>query len=142
MKTIIAGGRDYRLTEADVAVLNRLKYHLIDSVLTGGARGVDTDGDRWAFFNGLPRRVVDAQWKLLGPSAGPIRNAVMAEAAQACVLFPGGPGTEDMRQKAIDARLLIVRVDTKAGHKGAQCGRAADFDIYHRVLGILGLEPL
>ena len=105
MKLIIAGGRDYRLTPADKARLNRIPG--VTEVVSGCARGVDTDGEAWAAARGLPVRRFPADWDGLGRKAGVLRNTQMAEYADAVALFRGGKGTDNMRQQAIDRGLLV-----------------------------------
>lgn len=105
MKTVIAGGRDYRLTEADYLWLDTLK---ITEVITGGARGADTGAFDWAWSRRIPVQSFPADWKAYGRAAGPIRNTEMAQRAEQCVLFPGGRGTESMRREAEKRGLKIV----------------------------------
>ena len=105
MKTVIAGGRDYRLTEDDFRWLDTLG---ITSVITGGARGVDTGAFDWAWSRRIPVQSFPADWKSYGPAAGPIRNAEMAQRAEQCVLFPGGRGTASMRREAEKRGLKII----------------------------------
>lgn len=51
MKTIIAGGRDYRLTEAD---RQWLVTQGITEVVCGGCSGADTGGFDWAYSRRNP----------------------------------------------------------------------------------------
>lgn len=104
MKTIIAGGRNTLLTKKDCERLDELP---ITIVISGGARGVDADGETYAKNKNLPVRVFPADWRRLGNSAGPIRNRQMAQYADAVVLFPGGRGTDSMLREAIKAKLKI-----------------------------------
>jgi hypothetical protein len=106
MRVIIAGGRNYRLTQVDYAVLDELKDELpITEVVTGGSAGADMDAEMWARERKLPVRVFHARWKELGRAAGPHRNSLMVEyvATQlpaALLAFPGGDGTADVIGKA------------------------------------------
>ena len=50
VKTVIAGGRDYRLTSQDVEELYALP---ISEVVSGGASGVDWEGEREAEKAGI-----------------------------------------------------------------------------------------
>jgi len=97
LSTIIAGGRGYFLTPADVAWLDTLP---IREVVSGGARGVDQDGERWAASRNIPVKLFPAEWNRYGLRAGPLRNRQMAEYAEAAALFPGGRGTANMWQEA------------------------------------------
>jgi hypothetical protein len=105
MRLIIAGGRDYHLTEADREFLDGLDD--VTEVVTGGATGADKDGELWAIDRDLPTMRYKPDWKTHGKAAGPIRNRAMAEYADAVVLFPGGRGTDSMFAEAEKAGLTI-----------------------------------
>ncbi len=107
MTTIIAGGRDYRLTEEDFLWLDTIKPG-ISEVVCGGARGADTGGFNWGWSRGIPVKSFPADWKMYGKAAGFIRNCQMAKYAERVVLFPGGRGTAHMRQVAQQAGLIII----------------------------------
>ena len=104
MKTIIAGGRNYVITPSDIAFLDKLR---ITEVVSGGCRGVDKFGEKYAEARVLPAKVFRADWKKHGKAAGPIRNRQMAEYAEAVVLFTGGRGTSSMFSEAQKAGILI-----------------------------------
>lgn len=106
MTTIIAGGRDYRLTEDDFRWLDTLG---ISEVVTGGCRGTDTDAFDWAWDRRIPVQIIKADWENFGISAGPRRNRQMALIAQQCVLFPGGRGTASMEAEARKLGLRIIK---------------------------------
>lgn len=108
MKTIIAGGRGYLFTQKDIEWLDQIHAkHKITEVVSGGAFGADSCGEAWATVNAIPVKVFQADWETHGKAAGPIRNQQMAEYADACILFPGGKGTESMRQLALKHELAI-----------------------------------
>ena len=109
---IVAGGRDYALTDDDRQYLSSLG---ITELWTGGCRGVDEDAESWAKWNEIPVKTYPANWVKHGRSAGPRRNKRMAQELQgntlgrvAVVLFPGGRGTESMRREAKKAGLVIM----------------------------------
>jgi predicted Rossmann-fold nucleotide-binding protein len=108
MKVIIAGGRDYILGADDLARLDRELGLEVSLVISGGARGVDTDGENWAKSRGIPVERHEARWKELGKKAGPIRNEEMARRADMVVLFPGGKGTGSMARLAAKYELKIL----------------------------------
>lgn len=74
--------------------------------------GVDLYAHQWALDN-APRTVPDphpADFKGLGPSAGPLRNAEMvALGADSCLAFPGpgSKGTKDCMNKAKAAGIPV-----------------------------------
>lgn len=104
MITIIAGGRNYYLTESDIGKLDALP---ITEVVEGGAPGVDRCAFRYAYKKGLRCTTFNAMWQEEGRAAGPIRNRKMANYAEAVVLFPGGRGTQSMYNEAVKAGLKI-----------------------------------
>jgi hypothetical protein len=104
MKTIIAGGRDYEFTKFDIDLLDRLT---ITEVVSGCARGADTEGETYAEISNIPVKQFPADWGKYGRGAGPVRNKQMADYAQAAVLFPGGTGTNNMYRQAKDKGLVV-----------------------------------
>ena len=101
MITIICGGRDYKFTKEDVQLLDELKTSLpITEVVCGMAQGADMEGRHWARLNNIPVKEFPANWGLHGKAAGPIRNAEMAQYADALIAFPGGKGTQNMIETA------------------------------------------
>ena len=115
MHIIIAGFRDFN----DYAVVEKevMNYigKFIDKVeieiISGGASGVDALGERFAKEHNLRLKVVPADWKTYGRSAGPRRNEQMARMAGTLIAFWDGKsrGTKNM----IDtAKRLGLRVKT------------------------------
>lgn len=110
MKIIIAGGRD--LDPEDVFhSLNWLSYRFeATEIVSGGAKGAEEGGERWAKFYNIPIKRFNANWNQHGRRAGPIRNREMAKYADVAVLFPGGKGTESMKREAERFGLEIVEL--------------------------------
>lgn len=107
-KVIIAGGRHYEFTGADLEFLDQLHTESpITEVVCGCATGADTCGRLWASLNTVPVATFRPDWRKHGKAAGPMRNAEMAEYADEVVLFPGGRGTESMRSQAKKHGLVI-----------------------------------
>lgn len=108
MKLIIAGGRTYRGNCEAILALNEIGLiYNVEEVVSGGADGADRLGEKWARSLDIPVKRFPANWTLYGRSAGPRRNAEMADYADAVVLFPGGIGTANMRQQAEQGCLQI-----------------------------------
>lgn len=108
IKLIIAGGRDYHLSDTDREYLNKIhEQHTVVEVVSGGCLGVDRDGEEWAAAKGIPVKCFNPQWEKHGKSAGPIRNRQMAQYADAVMLFPGGRGTANMRKEAEKAGIIV-----------------------------------
>lgn len=92
--------------------LDRLRTELpITAIIEGGALGVDRLAWAWARANVFPVARVDAQWKELGVSAGPIRNKwMLAYKPDLVIAFPGGRGTANMVDLAEKNGVRVVRV--------------------------------
>ncbi len=111
MKTIIAGGRDFKPTEAHFRYLDDCRDALpITEVVSGGAKGADEFGEAWAASRGVPVERFPADWAAYGKAAGPMRNAEMAAYADALIAFPGGRGTASMINLARIGGLHVVEV--------------------------------
>lgn len=97
MKLIIAGSRDfndYFLMCKSIASLG-LK---IDEVISGGARGADSLGEKWALEHLVPVKYFPANWDGEGAAAGIKRNHRMGDYADYLIAFwdSKSPGTLDM----------------------------------------------
>ena len=112
-RVIIAGTRtfdDYSLFReyADAMLLQ-----VDDSIeiVSGGARGADTLGERYAREKGYSLHVFPADWTQYGRKAGPMRNRQMAEYADALLVYWDGKsrGTKNMIEEA-KARGLKIGV--------------------------------
>lgn len=107
LKIIIAGGRDFKFTDEIIVRLNQEIYPIATEIISGGAKGADAEGEKWARDHDVPVTVIKANWKAYGRGAGPKRNEEMAKVADAVVLFPGGKGTDSMCKIAIKHNLNI-----------------------------------
>lgn len=88
MIVIIAGSRHI----TDMAILVeaiKASGFEITCVVSGCGRGVDELGERWAAYNSISIKRFSADWEEYGKAAGPIRNAEMAEVADALIAIPG-----------------------------------------------------
>lgn len=114
-RVIIAGSRtftDYEKLEATMDEL--LRNQLPDViVISGGAKGADELGERYAKAHDLNLIVYPARWREFGKAAGHIRNREMAGISRALVSFWDGqsPGTESMIEIAREKHLLVRVID-------------------------------
>ena len=109
-KVIIAGTRDF----SDYALLRSFADQTLFGakdieIVSGGARGADALGERYAREHGYALKVFPAEWKKWGRAAGPIRNGQMAGYADALIAFWDGQssGTRDMIRKAEEKGLRV-----------------------------------
>ena len=102
-RVIIAGSRTFDNYDL---LKHTLDNYLIDKpdaiVISGGARGADALGERYAKERGLKIERYPADWKKYGRAAGPIRNEQMAARGDALVAFWNGEsrGTRHMIETA------------------------------------------
>lgn len=92
----------------------------IDVVVSGGARGVDMLGEKWAKENNIPVvrfEVTSEIWSDKGRKAGPKRNEEMAKYADSLVAVWDGEsaGTESMIKIAKREGLRLFVKDTSKG---------------------------
>src|SRR5690606_39623023 len=82
------------------------------TVISGMARGVDQAGEKWARKNRVTLRTFPADWDRYGKAAGPIRNRLMAEHANALLLIwnDKSRGSANMKQTAKQLSLAVYEV--------------------------------
>lgn len=107
IRCIVAGGRDF----TDYAFAKERLDAIFArqgavEIVSGGARGADALGERYAAERGWPVKRFPADWSQ-GRKAGPVRNAQMAAYATHLVALPGGRGTADMIRQARAAGLEV-----------------------------------
>ena len=93
-RIVIAGSRDYLdYDEAkkyiDICLESIDKKHKI-IILSGGAKGADALGERYAIENNIELEKYPAEWSKYGRKAGPIRNRRMAELCDIVICFWDG----------------------------------------------------
>jgi hypothetical protein len=108
MITIIAGGRDIHDYELLLDAIEEAPFD-ITTVVSGGAKGVDAMGERFAEDMNLSLKIFNADWQTHGRAAGPIRNRKMAENAEALIALWDGKsrGTKNMIETATKHGLLV-----------------------------------
>ena len=110
-KVIIAGTRtleNYEIvkTYADFK-LSEIREPI--EIVSGRARGADSLGERYAKEKGYALKLFPADWKQYGKKAGVIRNAAMAEYADALLAYWDGQsrGTKNMIDEARERGLKV-----------------------------------
>lgn len=93
-RIVVAGCRNYTNYEQAKAFIDlcicdiREKYTLV--FVSGGCRGADLLGERYARENGYEIERYPAEWERLGKSAGPKRNRKLAEVGDYVICFWDG----------------------------------------------------
>lgn len=105
-RIVVAGSRDYnnydeakRYIDFYVSVI---KNENVLIFVSGGCRGADMLGERYARDNGYEIERYPADWKTYGKAAGPMRNKKMAQVADYVICFWDGIslGTKSMIEYA------------------------------------------
>ena len=91
MRVIVAGSRSISSYSVVESAIERSGFaREITEVVSGGAKGADVFGERWAQLHGVPVHRFPAEWQTFGRRAGFVRNAQMIEYADALVLIWDG----------------------------------------------------
>jgi len=113
---IITGSRHGHINaEKQNKLVKLFREHNIGLVIQGGATGIDSEAKMIAEWCGIKVKTFPADWSL-GPRGGRRRNFQMAEFASKqegkrfCFAFPGGSGTNDMKEKAELFSLKVIEV--------------------------------
>lgn len=77
--------------------------------MSGGAKGADTLGERYAEEKGFKVKRFPADWNIHGKKAGILRNEEMANYADTCVAFwdSQSKGTAHMIKRATELGLKV-----------------------------------
>ena len=113
MRVLVCGGRDFNDHHKVFQTLADIQDEMpINCIISGGAKGADKLGERFAKDRGIELDIYPAQWNVYGRSAGFRRNTQMlVEGKPDLVLaFPGGRGTDMMCQIASDAGVEVRKV--------------------------------
>lgn len=102
MKVIIAGSRHmpFSMYPLIQQAVDKSGFDITE-VVCGMARGADMFGAKWAYENKIPVKKFPADWDKHRKAAGYIRNAEMAQYADAAIIFiwDGSSGSADMERK-------------------------------------------
>ena len=101
MKVIIAGTRNLQIIVEAIDIGVKDFFPDLTCVVSGCGGNVDKCGELWANINIIPVilcPVHKKQWDKYGKAAGPMRNSLMAEIADAALIFWNGksPGSKNM----------------------------------------------
>lgn len=98
MKVIIAGSRTFNDYDLLKKICGEQINHLEDEIVSGGAKGADRLGERYAQENNLLLTQFIPEWDKHGKKAGYIRNEEMAKYSDKLIAFWDGAskGTQHM----------------------------------------------
>ena len=81
----------------------------IENIVSGGAKGADTLGEKFSKKYGLNIIIYKPNWNLHGKKAGILRNTDIVEKSTHMIAFPSkyGKGTQDSIRKAENKKIPI-----------------------------------
>jgi len=117
MKLAIIGSRSFEDYEFAVAQLHELiqkEKWVLTHIVSGGAKGADQIGERFALEHELELVLFKPDWKRFGKRAGFMRNSDIIAHADAVVAFWDGQskGTKDSidKAKALNKKVVVVHI--------------------------------
>ena len=109
MKVAVIGSRSFNDYELLRQTLSKLEITL---VVSGGAKGADSLGEKYANANNIPTKIFLPDWDKYGKSAGMLRNSDIINEAEIVVAFWDGEskGCKDAIAKAnkLNKKVLII----------------------------------
>ena len=120
MRIIIAGSRTIDQVGFDQVISQCTWATEAESIVSGGALGVDQLAEAWASAIGIPVIRYSPDWKRFGRGAGIIRNRTMVENADALLAIWDGQsrGTKQIIQYAQAQGLRVEVFCPKFGKSG------------------------
>lgn len=89
IKLAIIGSRSFSsYNDLDIAIKD-LNFDLA-LIISGGARGADQLAESWANAKKIAFKAILPQWKKYGKGAGIVRNQLIVEEADFCLIFWDG----------------------------------------------------
>jgi hypothetical protein len=88
MKIGIIGSRTFNKYNLLTGLMNRLNSKLdVKAIVSGGAKGADSLGEKWANENGIETIIYLPNWDLYKKRAGFIRNELIVKESDLIVAF-------------------------------------------------------
>ena len=109
MRVVIAGGRKFDNYELLREICDGV-IPVTPEIVSGGARGTDKLGERYAKEKGFDLKLFPAEWDKHGKGAGHIRNRQMAEYGDMLIAFWDGEskGTKNMIETSMKLGLKVL----------------------------------
>lgn len=112
MKIAVIGSRGFNDYDKLKSILSEFKITLL---ISGGARGADSLGERYAKENDIETKIYLPDWDKHGKSAGFKRNTDIINEAELIIAFwdQESRGTKDSIDKAYKQNKQVLIINTK-----------------------------
>ena len=111
MRVAVIGSRTFNDYDEVKSVLSTLKITLL---ISGGAKGADSLGEKYAKENNIETKIFYPDWSKHGKKAGFLRNSDIINEAELIIAFwdKSSKGTKDSLDKALklNKRVLIISI--------------------------------
>lgn len=111
MRVAVIGSRTFNDYDEVKSVLSTLKITLL---ISGGAKGADSLGEKYAKENNIETKIFYPDWSKHGKKAGFLRNSDIINEAELIIAFwdKTSKGTKDSIDKALklNKRVLIISI--------------------------------
>lgn len=111
-RIIVCGSKDFcnydlLKKKCDYYISSRLEKGNKIEIISGGAKGAESLGEKYAKEKGYSFKIIPIQWDKYGKRAGYLRNSKMAEISNACIAFLCKD--EESKAKGIEMMINIAR---------------------------------
>lgn len=89
IKIAVIGSRKFNNYEFLCSILNKYKENIF-LLVSGGAKGADSLGEKWANENNIKTLIIKPNWEKFGRSAGFIRNKDIVDESDMVIAFWNG----------------------------------------------------
>lgn len=117
---LVAGSRSLTNEELVWDLLDGAGLEGYETLIQGGARGIDTLAGNWGRARGMAVTQIDAEWAKYGKSAGYKRNLVMLDMVHRVIVIWDGksPGSRHTIEQAkkLGKRLTVFTVSATEGN--------------------------
>ncbi len=109
MNVGVVGGRDFDDYSLLCDTLDSLDFD-ISFIISGGAKGADFLGEKYAMDHNIPARIFKPDWKKYGRGAGFVRNKTIVENSDIIVAFWDGKskGTKNTIETGGKAGVKVI----------------------------------
>lgn len=127
MKVVICGPRDFNDYDEVLLAIEKSEYEITE-VVSGGAKGVDSLGEKWARENDIPIKRFLPDWKDLS-----VPNAVVKENSYGKYNAAAGSVSNEKMAFHADAVIAVVHGETRGTADMIKQGKEKELEVYQHI---------